>query len=41
MAMTKKNARTNAVTLVYSVRKIGSVTVLPAAVPEKLMHSAG
>jgi hypothetical protein len=41
VAMMKKNAQTNAVTLVYSVRKIDSVIVLPAAVLEKLMHSAG
>lgn len=41
MAMMKKNAQTNAVILVYSVRKIGSVIVLPAAVLEKLMRSAG
>jgi hypothetical protein len=41
VAMMMMNAQTNAVTLVYLVRKIGSVIVLLAAVLEKLMHNAG
>jgi hypothetical protein len=41
VAMMKKNAQTSAAILVYSTRRIGYVIVLPAAVLEKLVLSAG